>query len=100
MNQQPSLFDTTTAQQKFEQYHRDNPQVLTALIRLTDQAVAKGHKRIGIELLFNVLRWETMITTRGDAYKMNNNYKSRYARLIEEVRPDLKGVFIKRELRS
>lgn len=96
---QISLFDSN-AQQKFEEYHRQNPHVLDALIRMTDQAVAKGHKRLGIELLFNVLRWESMISTVGDEYKMNNNYKSRYVRLIEEVRPDLVGVFNKRTLRS
>jgi hypothetical protein len=94
-----NLFDKS-AQDKFEEYHAQNPQVLKALIRLTDQAVANGHKRLGIELIYNVLRWETMISTMGDEYKLNNNYKSRYARLIEEVRPDLEGIFNKRGLRS
>lgn len=98
MNQE-SLFDST-AQQKFEKYHRDNPHVLERLIAMTDQAVAKGHRCIGIKLLFEVLRWETMISTKGDEYKINNNYAPRYARLIEQVRPDLEGVFRKRELRG
>lgn len=96
---QLSLLETK-AQLRFEEYHRENPQILKALIRLTDQAVARGHNRISIELIYNVLRWETMISTIGDEYKLNNNYKSRYARMIEEVRPDLKGIFNMRELRS
>lgn len=96
---QLSLLETK-GQKRFDEYHQQNPQVLTALIRLTDQAVARGHSHISIELLYNVLRWETMISTVGDEYKLNNNYKSRYARLIEETRPDLKGIFNMRELRS
>lgn len=96
---QLQLFDTTL-QQKFEKYHQDNPHVLSTLINMTDDAIAKGHNRLGMDLLFNVLRWESMISTRGDEYKINNSYSSRYVRLIEELRPDLIGVFSKRELRS
>mgnify|MGYP003466352705 CR=1 FL=1 len=96
---QYNLFDTTL-QQKFDKYHKDNPHVLNALIKMTDDAIAKGHNHLGMDLLFNVLRWESMISTRGDEYKINNSYSSRYVRLIEELRPDLIGVFSKRELRA
>lgn len=99
MMYEPTLFDSTL-QQKFEQYHKDNPHVLPALIRLTDQAVAKGHRRLGIKLLFEILRWESMISTKGDEYKINNNYAPYYVRLIEDLRPDLVGVFAKRQLRA
>lgn len=99
VNEQQSFFDSKL-QQKFEKYHKENPQVLEALIRMTDQAIAKGHNRLGMDLLFNVLRWESMIATTGDDYKINNSYSSRYVRLIEQIRPDLIGVFEKRQLKS
>ena len=97
---EPDDDHTKTPQEKFDEYHRQNPHVLDALIRMTDQAIAQGHKRIGIALIYNALRWESMIATTGDEYKLNSNYQPRYVRLIEEVRPDLIGVFQKRELRS
>lgn len=119
MIDEPTLFDTDpttwvnkyireqstidrykTLDEQFEEYHRQNPHVLDALIRLTDEAIATGRKHIGISLLVGRLRWETFISTSGDEYKMNNNYNSRYVRLIEQVRPDLVGVFHKRELKS
>lgn len=108
MIDEPTLFDHSqptidrykTLDEQFEEYHRQNPHVLDTLIRMTDQVVAKGHTCIGMSLLVNVLRWESMISTTGDDYKLNNNFNSRYVRLIEQVRPDLIGVFNKRELRS
>lgn len=96
---QQNLFDSIY-KQKFDKFHKENPHVLEALIKMTDRAVAKGHKHFGMKLLFEVLRWETMISTKGDPYKINNNYAPYYVRLIEEKRPDLTGVFRKRELRS
>ncbi len=119
MTDEPTLFDTDpttwvnkyireqstidrhkTLDEQFDEYHRQNPHILDALIRLTDMAVSRGHRKIGMSLLVGQLRWESMMSTTGDEYKLNNNYNSRYVRLIEEVRPDLVGVFGKRELRS
>jgi len=46
-----------------------------------------------------VLRWErAMKTTDQTEWKLNNNYTSRYARLIMEQEPDLEGFFVTRGL--
>lgn len=90
-----------TIQQKFDEFHRNNPHVYDALVRLARQAQRRGHSKIGIELLFAIVRWEHMMTTTDQSgFKLNDHYTSRYARLIMEREPDLRGIFRTRKLTS
>lgn len=84
---------------QFAEFHAANPWVYTRLRALTADLVAHGRTRIGIGMLFEVLRWQTAMATH-DAhsdFKLNNNYRSRYARLLDAEFP---GVFELRELKS
>jgi len=88
-----------TLDAQFEEFHKNNPDVYRELVRLARMMKARGHKRIGIKMLWEVLRWErAMKTTDQTEWKLNNNYTSRYARLIMENEPDLKGFFVTRGL--
>ncbi len=52
---------------------------------------------------FEVLRWEWTIAGLPDdaeEWKLNNNYTSRYARLIMDENPLLVGLFELRELKA
>ena len=89
-----------TAADQFAHYHAVNPHVYHALVRLARGLVANGRHRFGIGMLFEVLRWETAMATAGDDFKLNNNYRSRYARLIMATCPDLAGAFETRELHT
>lgn len=87
--------------ERFQQFHRDNPHVYRELVKLAHKAKRAGHHRIGIELLFAVCRWERMmVTTDPTGFKLNDHYTSRYARLIMEQEPELAGIFMTRELRA
>jgi hypothetical protein len=83
----------------FEEFHRANPQVMDRLVALATQARRRGVRRIGIGMLFEVLRWEHAIETSGDEFRLNNNLRSRYARRIMADHPELDGIFETRELR-
>lgn len=85
-------------QEGFERFHADNPQVYSKLLDLAINAKASGQKQIGIGLLWERLRYYYTIETTGDSYKLNNNYRSRYARLIMKTEPALQGFFKTREL--
>lgn len=89
-------------QRRFLEFHLANPHVYKALVRLAREAKDAGYKRIGIELLFAVLRWETMMQTRDPSsdFKLNDHYTSRYARLIMSESEDLDGLFEVRALSS
>lgn len=81
----------------FEQFHSDNPHVYRSLVDLTREGKESGRKRLGIAMLFNVLRWNRMLATQGEPFKLNNNYQPFYSRLIEERNPDCRGIFSKRK---
>lgn len=89
--------------ENFWDFHSENMMVYIELRRLALKGVRAGRKRLGIKMLFEVLRWNRMIKTKdpaGDEFKLNNNYHSRYARLLMDRVPDLAGVFNLRELKT
>jgi hypothetical protein len=96
---QDSLFESKL-DTKFSQFHADNPQVYAILLRLARQAKERGRRKIGIGMLFEVVRWEMFLKTSDADYKLNNNYRSRYARLIMQLNPELDGIFETRGLHT
>lgn len=82
----------------FLDFHRLNPHVYDELVVLTRELRSRGVMRVGIKMLFEVLRWKHLLRTSGDTFKLNNNYHSYYARLIMLNEPDLKGIFETRRL--
>ena len=92
-------YDPKTIQGRFDKYHDDHPEVYTELVRLARKACKAGKEQWGIGALCEVLRWETALRKpEGEAFKLNNNYRSRYARLIMEQEPDLATFFEVRTL--
>lgn len=96
----PEYVEGATIQERFEAFHRLNPWVLDALVRLTRTYVDAGHRRVGMKMLFEVLRYQYGIQTTGDEYRLNNNMTSRYARLLVQEHPELAPVFEVRQLQS
>lgn len=95
MDAEPSELD-----KKFWEFHEQNPQVFKKLEELALQAYTRGRKKIGIAMIFEVLRWNSNLETTGDNYKLNNNYKSRYVRILMEKHPEYKDLFEIRRLHS
>lgn len=85
-------------QDRFESFHSNNPWVLGALESLTVDYLQAGNSRLGIGMLVEVLRWQYGRQTSGDEFKLNNNYRSRYVRLMIERHPTWADVFSTREL--
>lgn len=106
MNAQPLLFDAglnrkLTLQERFEEFHRANPRVYRLLVQYARRAREKGFKTYGIGALYEIIRWEAQVPIAPqDEFKLNNVFRSRYARLIMERETDLAGFFNVRELKS
>lgn len=101
MSHQPMLPFDGTIQEAFERFHAEHPEVETYLIALAHEVKRKGHQRYGIGALWERLRWHFQIEIGlGDDFKLNNNFRSRYARKIMHEHPDLDGFFEIRELRA
>jgi hypothetical protein len=92
--------DDSRIDREFAEFHAANPHVYDELVMLARRARRAGTTRLGIGMLFEVLRWRHALRTRGDDFKLNNNYRSRYARMLMDREPDLNGVFEIRELRA
>lgn len=83
--------------QKFLAYHAANSHVWEAFERFALQAAHAGRRRIGTAMIYERMRWYSMIETNGDPYKINNNYKADYARLFNEKYPQFNEMFPTRE---
>jgi hypothetical protein len=95
------LVDKRTHEERFRAFHADNPQVYAELVRLARQAKSIGIQKLGIRMLWEVMRWNFLLrTTRPEGdFKLNDHYHSRYARLLNEE-PGLAGSFELRELKT
>lgn len=86
---------------RFERFHRANPQVYDNLVALARQFRDKRRDgKIGIAMLYEVLRWNYYMTVESeDEYKLSNDFRACYSRLIMERESDLDGIFnIKRSV--
>lgn len=68
------------------------------IVEMTREAMRRGKRRIGMKMLFEVIRWEHLVHTRSDDFALNNNYTSRYVRLLKEDHPELADMFETRRL--
>ena len=86
--------DTRPIEERFREFHEAHPDVYEALAGLARRAVADGRKRIGIKMLWEVVRWQHMCMTDSDGeFKLNNIFHAHYARLLMKQEPDLAGLF-------
>jgi hypothetical protein len=90
-----------TIQECFEAFHAANPWVYEGLVKLARLMRSRGKMKWGVGALFEVLRWHyTLTVDLNEEWKLNNNYRSRYARLIMSQETDLAGFFDLRELQA
>lgn len=85
----------------FEAYHAANPQIYEAVVRFSLELKRRGRWHLGMKAVFERLRWWSNVeATTGDAFKLNNNWTSRYARLVMKNEPELTGFFETRARRT
>jgi hypothetical protein len=93
--------DASTIRERFEAFHAAHPEVYDELVRLAYEARAAGRDKVGIKMLFEVVRWNRIVVGGVDeGWRLNNVFSAHYARLIMQREPDLAGFFETRSLRS
>ncbi len=96
---EPTLFDDSI-ETRFLAFHEANPKVWELLVRFTFELVDHGYKHAGISLIWERMRWEMSLqTTDPEGFKLNNDFRSRYARRLMKHYPEWEGFFRTRELR-
>lgn len=95
-------FRDETIQARFLEFHRQNPDVYEELRWLALDYRDRGYPCIGIGHLVEIIRWRRRMETYDPTsqFKVNNNYRSRYARLLMELEPRLAGFITIRELQT
>jgi hypothetical protein len=82
-----------TVKQKWWAWHKENPHVYALFKRFTLQAISAGHKNLSAWLIINRIRWETSIETKGEDFKISNDYIAYYSRLFMHEHPQFSGFF-------
>jgi hypothetical protein len=96
----PDHADNESLEQRFRHFHEANPWVFGALVSLTREYVERGAQRVSINMLCEVIRYQYGRTVGGDTYKLNNNHRAFYARLLMQEHPEWDGLFATRAQRS
>lgn len=83
----------------FWAFHRENPNVYALLVRFARQwKISTNQNYCSINFLFERVRWEYAVEIRGDdTFRLNNNHRAFYARMIEDREPGFIGFFRKRQ---
>ena len=80
-------------ERQFREFHGKNPEVYNELLENALKLKRAGREVYGIKSLIEVVRWHRNISTRGDDFKINNNFAPYYARLIMSRVSELDGFF-------
>jgi hypothetical protein len=80
-------------EQQFQLWVRSNGHVVEHLRSLALDWHRAGHDRCAIAMLVEVARWQHGLRAAGDAWAINNSYRSRLARLLLATTPDLPADF-------
>jgi len=98
--QQFNMFDKGIAE-RFQIFHRDNPHIYQRIVDIAFEMRQRGVKKMGIALIFERLRWLHFIEVNNTdgGFKLSNDYRAEFARLIMQQEPGLEEFFEIRELR-
>lgn len=92
------IFTQDAIERDFNEFHHTHPEVYEQLVHLALTWKRNGTAKLGIATLFEVLRWNSHLNPeKHSGYKLNNNYRALYARLIMAREPMLEGIFELRE---
>lgn len=92
LGQGDTAFRQSSLQRAFDEYHATHPEVLAMIIKFARQTKARGYKTYGVASIIERLRWHFNID-KGTKFAIRDGFNSRYARLVMETCPDLRGFF-------
>jgi len=83
-----------TITERAQAFHRANPQVMDRVRDIVQRLHERGFQHYGMKAIFEELRHDPEFKTHtGEAYKMNNDFTSWYAREFIRQYPLYSGFF-------
>lgn len=95
---EPQKEEETQAYRDFVAYHEQNPKIWDKFESLTRELIGLGWKRIGADLIFRIIRWQTMISGESGPWKIDHNHFPFYSREFMKRYPEYEGIFEIRRL--
>ena len=91
-----------TIQEKFEEFHENNPEVYQKFIKYANQIRDMGYEKYSAKQVVGRVRWHFQfeVKDKSDKYKINDAFTSRYARLYNDDFPSMIPFFEFRRIRS
>ena len=89
----PNYTPGSSTLERFKLFHSENPHVARYLAYKALELRRKGIERWGIQALFVVLRYDYVISTSGEDFKIRNSFSPYYARLLMKHVPKLADFF-------
>ena len=87
------------SKENFEQFDRENPDIFKTFAHFA--LIATRHRRYySAKAVFHRVRWETMVSGKDDAYKIDDGWISHYARKFMICYPEHDGFFQTRSRRD
>lgn len=102
VTQPPLVLAASRAEERFQAFMRLHPEVFMAFRQRAQHLRERGKRHISADSICHYLRDETPIDARTgqDIYKINNNWSSRFARLLITEDPSFSAYIETRKLRS
>jgi hypothetical protein len=90
-----------TLDEKFFEYHHKNPHIYYLFEKFAREIKRSGQARYSMRTIMHRVRWHIDVDTIGEnQFKMNNDYSSRFARLLVRLNPEFAGFFRMRKLKT
>lgn len=91
----------TTLQERFEEFHAENPKIYKLFKKYAKDALKRGHTKLSGWFIVNIIRWEEGVDSTGSGFKIQNDYIALYTRKFIEDHPKHAEFFnIKRMTRA
>lgn len=93
--------ENPSIQTRFHRFHERNPKVYKLFQLYARQARDAGCTRYSADAILHRIRWHLTVETQdGGGFQINNNFTSRYARLLIRDDPTFAGFFEIRRLQA
>jgi len=87
-----------SSQERFDNFHNENPEVYRLFEKFTFQAINAGRSRFGARTIMERIRWYTSVETRDSSdFKINDHWAPYYVRMFLVEFPNHAGFFEKRK---
>lgn len=84
---------TLQTMRNFKKYDQENPVVYKKFTKLAKQLYRTGRRKYSAWAIINAIRWETELKTRGNKFKISNDFITLYARKLQRDNKNFKGFF-------